>query len=518
MISPNALQSPLRLALALAAALSLSSARAAEPAPPPPPESPNPAASRPSPTVDPSVFASTDPPDPKAEQAYKNALQMLRRGRSYASVIASMEPLVTRHPFEPRYKEALGVARAALALERWTETLPDAAPRRRARPDEGPPPQQLLAQGIQLIEEATRLQPNVPEYFHTLGWIHLANTRAGIDRNVQSSRKRALEAFQSALRLNPGAATYWQALGDLYRLNPDLQNVTASPAKAEPSAAAKAGEKPASDAAKTAPAPLPPGIEAYRRVSTARPRDPGIHFLLYEAHLKRRDANRALESLKLAQRYDRGNAMPLYLLAAYYYDRSDETKGSDSDTDWEAYAVDAVNQANAANGFLPVSYRPGFPPLLAPILRRALGDSLTPGTLELYDRLKSLSQRLIRAGDASQAAGDPAGAEAFYLSSHTLGGRLIGAAMNAQDRYLLHLPELSAGLTVQESALSALRSLYDKYAMMDRLPWMQQQQFDLDRVRQIVSQGAETATPPEDPTPADAPNDDNYRPQRGNPD
>ena len=154
----------------------------------------------------------------------------------------------------------------------------------------------------------------------------------------------------------------------------------------------------------------------------------------------------------------------------------------------------APSAAAAASGFDLSPYRPAYPLPLAPALRRALGDSLTPGTLGLYDRLKTLATRVVEQGNARQQVGDPAGAEQLYTAAYALGQRLTGSAMAASDRYLLHLPELTAAIAIQGTALSALRTLYDKYAMTDRLQAIRQSELALDGLRQTAHRGAEAAT------------------------
>ena len=70
----------------------------------------------------------------------------------------------------------------------------------------------------------------------------------------------------------------------------------------------------------------------------------------------------------------------------------------------------------------------------------------------------------------------------------------MDSALEPRTRSVLHLPELSAGLKAQEGALSSLRSLYAKYSLTDRLPWLQQQQLNLDEIRQNISQATDQYT------------------------
>lgn len=471
-------------------------------------------------------------PDADAEKTYKGAIQLLQKGRLYERVIRSMDPLLGRYPEESRFWEASGVARVALALEVAAEALPDAAvPNRRPDPLRRVPPGELFEGGVEQIETAIKLQPNVPEYYQSLGWAHLANTRLGLNENVLQSREEARRAFEGALRLLPNEFTYWQALADYHRLLPGPRTSASFPPPpqervnpgGDPLSEPLSGMPPAtppdetpSESATEAraggieepppplrepPPPLteteaPYGLRIYERLSAARPRDAGLHFVLYEQHLKHGREEDALRELQLAEQADPANALYPYLLA-YHRFGGDEESGlaqADPSQDEEESgleALQAVQRAQYASSFDPSPYRPAYPPFLAPALRVALGDSLTPETLKLYDRLAALAQRLQVLGSRWLDAGFPADAEELYYNALFLGERLVNSAMSARDRYLLHLPELSAGLKIQEGALNQLRSLYHRYALADRLPWLQQKQLDLDSLRQILSRATE---------------------------
>jgi tetratricopeptide (TPR) repeat protein len=401
---------------------------------------------------------------------------------------------------------------------------------------------------VEQIERAIRLQPDVPDYPLSLGWAHLANARIGVNENVLESREEARKAFEAALRLLPNEFTYWQALADYHRLTPGARKPAAlvSPRPREDNSAdgdrsdaalapealaagegaagetegrgssvgAAALDAPTGDGtespatpeatpdASVAPASppaaapeIPHAIQIYRRLSAARPRDAGLHFILYGQYLKDGNEDEALEELQAAWQVDPSNALYPYLLASHYFEREAQGPAEGEglpDVDWQGYALDAVQRAGNAPSFVPSPYRPAYPPLLAPALGRALGDTLTPETLSLYDRLSALAQRLNTAGSGWVDGGYPDAAEQIFYDALVLGDRMVNSAMGARDQYLLHLPELSAGLRIQEGALGQLRALYHRYALADRLPWLQQKQLELDSVRQILSRATDT--------------------------
>ncbi|MBW3625827.1 MAG: hypothetical protein KY468_20740, partial [Armatimonadetes bacterium] len=454
-------------------------------------------------------------PDEEAERTYRNTLQWLRRGQNYARVIDLMESLVSRYPRTAKYWEASGIARVGLALETASVALPDTGGVARSNARYRIAPKDLFEGGVEQIEKAILLQPNVPDFHHSLGWAHLANTRMGLNEASAKSRERAKEAFEAALRLMPRETTYWQSLGDFYRLNPELKRfnppvdtltnaLTTSNADSSPGAtdmlteskgmpaAAPVPEKSSTPPNPAGDAALPPAIRIFRSISASRPRDAGIHFLLYGQYLTHGDAKKALSELQLAERNDPSNALYPFLRASHSLEP--ERGGEEAAVGGEQAALDAVRRAQSSPSFDPAPYRPAYPPLLAPALQRALGDSLTPETLNLYDRLSTLAQRLVALGRRWEENGYPAEAEDLYFHVMEMGERMVNSAMSVRNRYLLRLPELSTGLKAQEAALSALRALYARYVMAERTPWLQQQQQNLDRIRQILSQATDTQT------------------------
>jgi tetratricopeptide (TPR) repeat protein len=447
------------------------------------PESSSPVAS------DASVTKNAETGDAASEAVFRSAKQTLERGKLYPEVVNSLEELTRKYPASTKYNAALGIAYVCEALSAWSEILPD-SPEARVRLTDGPLPVELWGRGMMRLNALTHLHPDSPDYRFLIGWAYLANSRAGIDGDAEKSRKNALDAFQAAIRLNPTEPTYYQALGDYYRLNPEKP---AEPSNAE---VATTGDNASVGELKfDAKMPPSPAVAAYRKVSQARPRDAGLHFILYQLYDKAGDADHALEELRLACRYDRSNAAPFYLLAQLEWSLSDKATDSSKKAAWHEAAIQALRDAMSAPKFDLAAYHPDYPLLMAPALQTALGDSLTPETLEIHDRLKELAKRIITEGDLRQSAGDPGGSEEFYNSVFALGQRLTDAALGATRRYLLRLPEMTAGLTAQESALNALRALYEKYSMEDRLAELRQRRIALDQIRQLAARGADAAVP-----------------------
>jgi tetratricopeptide (TPR) repeat protein len=434
-------------------------------------------------------------PDAVSDQTYLQAMERLRRGREYPQATASLQTLVAAYPSEAKYREALG---AALVSQTLLETAAsDSA--------EGPNPaaSRRFSDGLSQIEAAVRLQPAVPDFSLTLGWAHLANARLGLTPDSEKSRDRALKAFNEAVRLNPQEFTYWQSLGDYYRLLPSIPAPGSNPADI-PGPRSAASTDPA---VKLSPASSfsTREIDIFNRLSRLYPQSSGFHYLLYTLYSRAGQASSALKELQSALRYNRSNAALYYLLASVYLDQADKAREDGTASQGEERAYDALMQAQNAANFSVQLYRPAYPPILAPTLQTALGDSLMSETLEIYDRLAILSDKILLRGRNSLTDGDPWSAESADLVSLNLGERLSSAAMGAPGEALKRLPELSSGLKIQEGALAALRSLYEQYNAVEKIPWLSSRRAALDQLRQYVSQGVESASvvsvPSDDETP-----------------
>ncbi len=435
----------------------------------------------------------------RADRAYHAALQRLTQTGEVTAALA-MKPWLQRFPQEPRYHELYGAALVSRALAAATGEHQAGEGARAA----------LFREGLEQMEEAARLQPEVPDYLITVGWACLADARLGITPDAPKRATRAKDAFEAAVKANPQAFTYWQSLADALRLAP-VPPAATSPAMGSGKPAAPpenaSSPPPALSESASSPPPAPPPIpremSIYARLSASAPRDAGLHLLLYSWRLRREEREDAWRELRLAQQSQPGNGALLYLLAEAYLDRADRARDANQlsrSDDEEDRAYSALEQAQRAAGFNLHVYQPAWPDVLSRALQIALGDSLTPEALELYRRLDALAQKIALRGANSLADGDPWGAEAAHFAAFNLGAKLVNAAWNARDRSVIHLPELSGGMKIEERALAALRSLYETYGPTDRLPWVQNQQAQLVEVRRAVSEAVDALSPAETPS------------------
>jgi tetratricopeptide (TPR) repeat protein len=429
----------------------------------------------------------------RAKALYQSAVHHLESGRWYARAVALLEEAVRLDPGNTDYREALGCAYAARALDLLLLSLSGGVGGTRADRQAlvassdiaqitGP----LVKRAVEELDAAISVAPDVAGYHHTLGWIYLADAREGLSGDAEAGAQ-AEQQFLEAVRLNPGVARYRRSLGDLYRLMPNLPG-----AKGKPAAAAS-----------TAPStPVNPALKMYSDAATLDPSDPGLWFMLYTYHAQgssQADAAQAQADLQRAWRLDPTNSLYRYLTAWLLTKQADEADLPPDQKD--ALLSQALLEVQAANNMpdLRVAvYTPAFPRSIAWPLGQLMGATELNLSQPVNNAFRDIGRRFISLGGDLERDGSLNDAAVVYEAVLAMGNRLAAAASAMDGGPGSNLVQLSTGLAIQQTALRPLTELYLRYGAPQQVLAAQQKQRELDYMAQLLS--AEMSPPPTSPS------------------
>ncbi|MGQ9524654.1 MAG: hypothetical protein ACUVTZ_07380 [Armatimonadota bacterium] len=398
----------------------------------------------------------------RAEALYKSAVRHLTSGRWYARSVRLLEEAKALDPSKPAYREALGCAYLAQALDLLLITQP------RNGGDPKPALRPFVEKAIAEAEAAVEASPTTAEYHHTLGWIRLAAAREGLTANPKAEAQKAEEHFREAIRLSPRSARYHRSLADLYRLVPSARTN-------------------ADDSARSALEDDPAAAE-YRAAVRLDPRDAGLHYILSSCEARRPDSQgvlAALEEISSAARLDPTNALPQYLRADLLF-RLAEGKSGEDQQSATAEAVQAIISGNRLPDLRLNLYIPAFPKCLAVVLTRLLQETDFDTDLPLYESLKSAARRAISYAGELEGAGDVPGAAGILENVIVMGERISAEAYLRGAPTGRDMVQFSTGLAIQQEALRPLTDIVMRHGTPQHAFLVQQKQQELTYLAQLL--------------------------------
>lgn len=457
---------------------------------------------------------------------FKSASLHLRSGRWYHRSISLLQKAVEQEPNNPYYREALGSAYAGRALELLWLTLPEnqlEASNRERKNLQSSNLQEVVRPLFQLAEEesakALQIQPREAEFYHTLGWILLAQARFGLTHQPKEKARKAQEQFQKAIELAPRKVAYRKSYADLLRLIPELTDASSKGEEAQSSkeeanstenhrpsgsrptttsnqgSFSQEGENPPSQSSSTED----PLLKAYLSALELAPRDAGLHFLVYLRTVEQRGnlpeaLDQAEQSLVNARQSDPRNGLYAYLLAEinlYKETREKETKESETPVNrpWTLYqtrALQYVAEGNQAPELRLNPYQSEYPQYLQPILARLFRSGETEILLAVRDNLSNLADQITTLAEAKERQGQPVLSAQLYEALFYMGERLASALYYGGE--IAQLSEAAVGLAIEQRALEALARLYSLYGSPLQILMVQQKLQEVNYLTQYIQQ------------------------------
>lgn len=389
----------------------------------------------------------------RAAALYKSAVRHLTGGRWYARSVRLLEEAKALDPSKPQYREALGCAYLAHALDLLMLAQSQGAGSSKALL------RSLVDKAIAEVNAAVQAEPTTAEYHHTLGWIHLVAAREGLAEDPAEQAEKAVERFREAVRLSPRSARYRRSLGDLYRLLPSVGTEEDDPALAQ-----------------------------YRTAVQLAPNDAGLRYILSTYEAKKPGSEgllAALEQIGFAARLDPTNAVPQYLRAELLFRLAADM----DDQDRQNTCADAAEAVFAGNNLpeLRLSlYAPAFPRCLAPVLSRLMQESGFDVDLALFERLKDVARRAVRYAQELEGAAELPRAVAVLENVIIMGERIAAESYPRGASGGRELVQFSAGLAIQQEALRPLTDIVMRHGTPQHAFLVQQKQQELAYLAELL--------------------------------